>query len=142
LRKLTKINNADIAWLMLRLTGYPLIFLAMFSIAGGHWAVLQTVAWTGMVVEYSKGSSLVAALTKTFSGKAPCKMCTAIDAGKQKESRLPATVKADKKLDKFLARSRQSPPLPPENKFFYPPVIEGAASARPTSPPAPVPRLA
>jgi hypothetical protein len=126
-------------WAMLRLTGYPLIFLAMFSIAGGHWAVLQTVAWTGMVVVYSKDSSLAAALTKTFSGKAPCKMCCAIEAGKQKESRLPATVKADKKLDKFLARSAPSAPVRPESRFFYPPVIGDEASARPTSPPAPVP---
>jgi hypothetical protein len=124
---------------MLRRTGYPLIFLAMFSIAGGHWAVLQTVAWTGMALTYSQGSSLAAALTKTFSGKAPCKMCCAIEAGKQKESRLPATVKADKKLDKFLARSVRAVPLPPEEKFSYPPVFDEAASARPASPPAPVP---
>ena len=68
---------------MLRATGYPLIFLAMFSIAGGHWAVLQSVAWAGMLVEFSKNSNLGAAVSKTFSGKAPCKMCMAIEAGKQ-----------------------------------------------------------
>ena len=120
------------------MAGYPLIFLTMFSIAGGHWAVLQTVAWTGMVIEYSRESPLAAALTKTFSGKAPCKMCKAIEVGKEKESRLPATVKADKKIDKFLARAVQPAPLPAAGNYFYPPV-EGAASARPTSPPAPVP---
>ena len=124
---------------MFRIAGYPLIFLAMFSIAGGHWAVLQTVAWTGMVIEYSKDSSLAAALTKTFSGKAPCKMCKTIETGKEKESRLPAPVKADKKIDKFLARSVQCAPLPPAGIFFYPPTLDGAALARPTSPPTPVP---
>jgi hypothetical protein len=124
---------------MIRITGYPLIFLAMFSIAGGHWAVLQTVAWTGMAIEYSRDSSLAAALTKTFSGKAPCKMCKTIEAGKEKESRLPATVKADKKIDKFLARSVRAVLLPPEEKYSYPPVFDEAASARPASPPAPVP---
>jgi hypothetical protein len=124
---------------MFRLTGYPLLFLAMFSIAGGHWAVLQAVAWTGMAIEYSRDSSLAAALTKTFSGKAPCKMCKTIEAGKEKESRLPATVKADKKIDKFLARSRSSAPVPPARNYLYPPVIDDAASMRPASPPAPVP---
>lgn len=124
---------------MFRITGYPLIFLAMFSIAGGHWAVLQTVAWTGMAIEYSRDSSLAAALTKTFSGKAPCKMCKTIEAGKEKESRLPASVKADKKIDKFLARSGRAIPLPPPAQFSYPPIPDDSVSIRSTSPPAPVP---
>lgn len=124
---------------MLHRSGYPLIFLAMFTIAGGHWVVLQAVAWTGMVVVYSKDSSLGTALTKTFGGKAPCKMCRAIEGGKQKESRLPATVKADKKIDKFLARSGQPLPGIPETEFWYPPDIDEVVSVRPASPPAPVP---
>ena len=125
--------------MLLRLTGYPLLFLAMFSIAGGHWAVLQTVAWTGMVIEYSKDSPLATALIKTFSGKAPCKMCHTIEAGKEQESRLPATVKADKKIDKFLARPGRTVPLPAESKVSYPPNVDEVAFAIPSSPPAPVP---
>ncbi len=124
---------------MIRITGYPLIFLAMFSIAGGHWAVLQTVAWTGMVIEYSKDSPVATALIKTFSGKAPCKMCKTIEAGKEKESRLPASVKADKKIDKFLARSARMVPLPTETRISYPADSDEASTARPASPPAPVP---
>jgi hypothetical protein len=111
----------------------------MFSIAGGHWAVLQTVAWTGMVVEYSKGSSLVAALTKTFSGKAPCKMCMAIDAGKQKESRLPAPVKPDKKAEKFLAASGIRIRAPRSQSFSYTPISDECAVSRSEAPSAPVP---
>lgn len=111
----------------------------MFSIAGGHWAVLQTVAWTGMVIEYSKDSPLAAALVKTFSGKAPCKMCKTIEAGKEKESRLPATVKADKKIDKFLARSGQEIPIPRPTHFSYPPIPDAMVPMRSASPPAPVP---
>lgn len=124
---------------MLRLSGYPLIFFAMFSIAGGHWAVLQTVAWTGMVVEYSKGSTLGASLAKTFGGKAPCKMCRTIEAGKEKESRLPAAAKADKKPDKFVSRLPLAAPAPPETPFVYPPGLDAAASVRPAAPPSPVP---
>jgi len=124
---------------MLRATGFPLIFLAMFSIAGGHWAVLQGVAWTGMVIDYSKSSTLGEALAKTFSGKAPCQMCRTIEEGRQKETKLPATLKADQKIDKFLARSERAVPLPPEATFSYPPMFDKVASARPTAPPAPVP---
>ncbi len=128
--------------MLLRLTGYPLLFLAMFSIAGGHWAVLQTVAWTGMVIEYSKDSPVAAALIKTFSGRAPCKMCHTIEAGKEKESRLPATVKADKKIDKFLVRSVREIPMPPPAQFAYPPIVDAMVSMRSASPPEPVPRAA
>jgi hypothetical protein len=124
---------------MLRVTGYPLIFLAMFSIAGGHWAVLQSVAWTGMIIEYSKAATLGEALARTFGGKAPCQMCRTIEEGRQKETKLPATLKADQRIDKFLARSVRAVPLPPETEYFYPPIRNEVASARPTSPPAPVP---
>lgn len=123
----------------LRTTGYALLFFAMFSIAGGHWAVLQTVAWTGMIIEYSQTSSVGEAIAKTFGGRAPCDLCLAIDAEKKKESRLPATVKADQQIDKFLIRTQQAVPLPPETKFSYPPLLQVVASTRPTSPPAPVP---
>jgi len=124
---------------MLRATGYPLLFLAMFSIAGGHWAVLQSVAWTGMLIEYSQNGSIGSAVLKTFGGKAPCQMCRTIEDGRQKESKLPATVKADQKIDKFLERSVREVPLPPEAHFSYPPVVDETASARPASPPPPVP---
>ena len=125
---------------MLRTAGYPLIFLAMFSIAGGHWAVLQSVAWAGMVVEYSKNSGLGAAVSKTFSGKAPCKMCRAIEAGKQKESRLPPTVKPEAKVGKFLVGAAISAPAPAGKEFdFHADGMITYAGFSP-APPSPVPR--
>lgn len=124
---------------MLRATGYPLLFLAMFSIAGGHWAVLQTVAWTGMLIEYSQSASIGTAISKTFGGKAPCQMCRTIETGRQNESKVPATVKADKKIDKFLARPVRAVPVPPATDFFYPPILDEVASARPAPPSAPIP---
>ncbi len=124
---------------MLRLTGYPLMILAMVSIAGGHWAVLQSVAWAGMVVEYSKTSTLGAAVVKTFSGEAPCHLCKTIEAGKKQESHLPTSVKPDKSSDKFLVRSGRVVPRVPETNFSYPPAFDEVAFALPSSPPAPVP---
>lgn len=124
---------------MFRVTGYPLIFLAMFSIAGGHWAVLQSVAWTGMIIEYSKASTLGEALAKTFSGKAPCQMCRTIEEGRQKETKLPATVKADRKLDHFLSAAVALIAVPPSASFCYPRLSDETASPRSASPPVPVP---
>jgi len=124
---------------MLRAVGYPLLFAAMFSIAGGHWAVLQSVAWTGMIVEYSKDSTLGAALIKTFGGKAPCEMCKTIDAEKQKESRLPATVKPDKKAEKFLLLRFVRVNAPPSQPFSYGPLCDEWACPRSEPPSAPVP---
>ena len=124
---------------MFRVFGYPLLFLAMFSIAGGHWAVLQSVAWTGMVIEYSKTSPLGVALEKTFSGKNPCELCHVVTEGREKESRLPATVKADKKIDKFIARASQPAPDPFESPFSYPPDCDETACVRPSAPPGHVP---
>jgi len=45
------------------------ISLALFLVIGGPWAVLQTVAWTKMMVDYSRGASLTEAVTKTFDGE-------------------------------------------------------------------------
>jgi len=139
---LTRINVFSMMLRMLRAAGFPLVFLALFSIAGGHWAALQTVAWTGMIIEYSKDSSLGAALSKTFSGQAPCKLCHSIEAGKQKERRLPATVKADKKFEKFLARSPVTIPIPSVRDYLYPPFCHMSPAMRPMAPPGPVPRQA
>ncbi len=124
---------------MFRVFGYPLLFLAMFSIAGGHWAVLQSVAWTGMVIQYSKTSTIGVALEKTFSGKNPCELCHVVKEGREKESRLPAALKADKKIDKFVAHAASSAPAPFESPFSYPPDSDETACVRPSAPPAHIP---
>ena len=92
-----------------------------------------------MVIEYSKTSPLGVALEKTFSGKNPCELCHVVTEGREKESRLPATVKTDKKIDKFFSLAVQSAPLPAEEMFSYSAVSDEASSARPASPPTPVP---
>jgi len=56
---------------------------------GGHWLVLQSVAWTRMLAEFSKQESLPAAISKTFDGQHPCPMCLKIRAGRQQEERQP-----------------------------------------------------
>jgi hypothetical protein len=64
--------------------------LALFQIAGGHWAFVQTTAWIGMVIQYSRQNGIAAGLTQTFDGAHPCSMCLAIkDAKKQEQNKTP-----------------------------------------------------
>ena len=71
------------------------IVAALACSIGLHWGFLQSVAWLGMVVNYSQDGSIGEALGKTFDGKHPCALCKAIAAGKksEKKSEFPAAGK-------------------------------------------------
>ncbi len=75
--------------------GNCLLIVALIGVTGGHWAVLQTIAWTKMLADNLQTATLEAALTKTFDGKHPCKLCKSIDAGKRAEKKadLPLEIK-------------------------------------------------
>ena len=124
----------------IQLMGLPLVCLAMFSVAGGHWAVLQTVAWGQMLVTYSKeAGSFVLGAKKTFSGDYPCSMCRKVAEGKKKEKQeLPQTIKTDKKAEVALVDFGAPIELPLIGQrrffsgiFFFP--------TRSDAPPSPVP---
>lgn len=68
---------------------------------GAHWVILQSVAWTGMVINYSQCSSFKEALQKTFDGKHPCSICKAVKAGRQSEQNQDQQ-KLSLKLDLFI----------------------------------------
>jgi hypothetical protein len=67
--------------------GHILLILALLAATGGHWTVLQTVAWTNMLANNLRTDPIAAALTKTFNGKNPCTMCKQISAGKKSEQK-------------------------------------------------------
>lgn len=56
-----------------------------FCLAGGHWAVMQTVAWAQMLREYSQQQSLVKAISDTFDGQHPCNICHKVQQGASQE---------------------------------------------------------
>ena len=78
--------------------GHAMLIVALLAATGGHWALLQTVAWTNMLADNLQTASLSEALSKTFDGKHPCNMCHEISAAKksEKKSDLP---NAGKKLE-------------------------------------------
>ena len=83
---------------MRRLTQLLVLAAFMFS-CGGHWCVLQGVAWIGMIHQYSQVVPLAEAVRMTFSGKYPCALCKAIAEKKESERlRLCAMEKYEKKF--------------------------------------------
>ena len=64
-----------------------MILCCALYLSGAHWIVLQTTAWTGMLVSRSVNTSVVEALESTFDGQHPCRMCEAISSGQQSEER-------------------------------------------------------
>ena len=52
------------------------LVVVLFVLAtGGHWALLQSVAWVTMAARYSQDSVLAEVLEKTFDGHHPCELC-------------------------------------------------------------------
>jgi len=73
------------------LSKFARLFLAFAVLiaSGGHWAALQSVAWTRMLAVNVRHSSVVVALEKTFDGRHPCRLCKSIASAKQKEKKQP-----------------------------------------------------
>ncbi len=61
--------------------------MALCLSVGLQWAVIQGVAWTGMLVNFSRDGSLIEAVTKTFDGNHPCALCHAVSDGSKKEQK-------------------------------------------------------
>ncbi|MEI9894130.1 MAG: hypothetical protein WDN28_09645 [Chthoniobacter sp.] len=70
---------------MLCLARHGLV-VALFISLGGHWAVLQSIAWTCMFVEYSQESSVKEAVVKTFDGNHPCELCKSLSKSRTGKS--------------------------------------------------------
>lgn len=127
---------------MIRILGFAMLFCAMFAIAGGHLFVLQSVAWTNMLIEYSQKSGIIDGVAMTFNGSAPCKLCKAVDAGQQDQSKIPQSVKADKKIEGVCLALSFLVKTPFLQDFSYPHPSDEASRSRSQEPPQPVPILA
>jgi hypothetical protein len=76
--------------------GHVFLILALLGATGGHWAVLQTIAWADMLAKNLQTESFGEAITKTFDGAHPCKMCKQISAGKKAEKKADLTLQIKK----------------------------------------------
>jgi hypothetical protein len=117
----------------------PLI-CALFGLAGGHWALLQAIAWAQMVRDYANNAPLVEAIAKTFSGQFPCGMCTKISEERQKENRGSALAKCDKKAEALLVETCLALSGPEGRNLSYFNLGQYALIEWCEAPPAPVPK--
>jgi len=113
--------------------------LALVLVIGGHWALLQSAAWVGMAVNFSKHDSVGVALQKTFNGKNPCPLCKLVKSGKAAEKKQDQQ-KLEAKIDfHFLAGTCGL--FPPKPFQHFTPVTMRAL-ARSDAPLLPPPRRA
>ena len=124
----------------LRLLGFLSIAFALFAIAGGPLMVLQGVAWTGMVQEYSKNDTFVSAVQKTFSGKYRCSLCKKIAAETQKEKTTTGVLKTAKSLKAALSAAASQASSKFSKKNPYPQIIALDYRSIIQEPPTPYPR--
>jgi hypothetical protein len=117
--------------------GRGFTIVALCASLGLHWFALQSVAWTIMIVEYSKQAPLRAAISQTFDGQHPCSLCHAVQKGKTKKSDLQLVTP---KLD--LICSAKPIHLFPPTKFRARKNPSFDVFLRNESPPVPPPRIA
>jgi hypothetical protein len=120
--------------------GQVIAAAALFFIIGGHWGVLQTVAWANMIWTYStKDGSVLAGAKKTFDGEHPCNMCDSIKEAKKQEKKAPEILSATKKIELFALNDASLLPVPVSASFQFPLPRNITAESRPHSPATPVP---
>jgi hypothetical protein len=113
--------------------------LALCSAIGLYWVALQSVAWTTMLIDYSKRAPLCQAITQTFDGARPCSLCHAVNSGMSSEKKSDVQSPAPKIDMICVATSIRL--LSPFTPFEYP-VTNFSSSGRRPSPLVPPPRLA
>ena len=80
----TKLASPSLV-IVLRWVGRVVMIGALCSAIGLHWVVIQSFAWTNMIVENSKRASLCEAIAQTFDGTHPCSLCHVVNKGKSSE---------------------------------------------------------
>lgn len=58
-----------------------LCWTLLLVIAGGHWGALQLVAWTSMVIDFSREAPVATAVSMTFDGQNACSLCKTVERG-------------------------------------------------------------
>jgi hypothetical protein len=72
---------------VLRSIARALTIFALCCAIGLHWIALQSLAWTTMIIDYSKRAPLCQAIAQTLDGAHPCSLCHAVNLGKNSEKK-------------------------------------------------------
>jgi hypothetical protein len=115
--------------------GRAVTVFALCCAIGLHWIALQSLAWTTMLIDYSKRAPLCRAISQTFDGAHPCSLCHVVNVGKNSEKKsdlqsptpkidMICASQTDSSFRPFIpfeytvgdfcsSRIGQSPPVPP-----------------------------
>src|SRR2546430_14620160 len=86
-----------------RSLGRIVTIFALCCAIGLHWLALQSIAWTSMIIDYSKHGSLCRAVAQTFDGAHPCSLCHIVNRGKTTENKSAGQLLTPK-IDMICAR--------------------------------------
>jgi hypothetical protein len=126
---------------MFRCAGRIATISALCFSIGLHWIALQSLAWTTMVIDYSKNAPLCRAIAQTFDGAHPCSLCRVVSKGKNSEKKqdlqssvpkidmicAPLANRIERPFvpfeyairNRFLFKLADSPPVPPPRSPFF-----------------------
>ena len=105
------------------------------------WALLQSVAWFGMLVNYSRKAGLPQAVAMTFDGQHPCPLCHLVKEGQAEErQREKQKAASDQKLQLSLPPARFVMVHAPAQRCLI--RVERPPATRTDPPPSPPPRSA
>ncbi len=70
---------------------------------GMHWALLQGIAWTGMLISFAREGAVMEAVQKTFDGQHGCALCHKVKEGRESNRNQPRQAgQSLKKIDAVL----------------------------------------
>jgi hypothetical protein len=118
--------------------GNIVLIIALLTATGMQWAALQTVAWTSMLANNLRTSSLAEAMARTFDGRHPCALCRAIAAGKKSERKSEFTLQL-KRLE--FPPAAETIVLMAPSRFVLLPLANAFAESLAFQPPTPPPRV-
>lgn len=122
----------------LRLAQRGIVLLLCLSL-GLHWALLQGIAWTGMILSFAREGTVIEAVQKTFDGQHGCPLCAKVKEGKQSDQKQPGqSGQSAKKMDAVLvAVTRLVAPAGESHSFA---TVSVSATLRIEQPVTPPPR--
>jgi len=120
-----------------RWVGRAVTIFALCGAIGLHWLTLQSIAWTSMIIDYSKRGTLCQAIAQTFDGAHPCFLCHIVDRGKTSEKKSDLRLLTPK-IDMICTKRA----IIPVRRYAYVDYVAGDFSVFQIgeSPPVPPPR--
>ena len=125
---------------MIRRLAHLTLLVALMLSIGGQWALVQSAAWTGMFIKYVKHDSVAEALSKTFDGQHPCRLCKAVTQGANGSKSVPSKSPAPLIKINLLSHSTETvlvQAIPERTRIA---IVAERAHPRSEAPEAPPPR--